>query len=264
MNDLDLIVMGGQFASSTSDQLNSFVIGVRSGRTEEGKPIFLSFGKVSSGLNDDELDMLNKKLKTEGRVFDNTHSNCLVFGREIPNYYIEPEHSVVFVVRATELTRTNDLSYKTSYTLRFPRVLKIRTDKPVEDCLDMNELLELTNRNKSVIKLNKRNIDLEEIMQMKTRQVKKKAVEVIKFEDTTQISDLFEGYLFHVLNGTDQKSKDDIEALIKKAGGSTLYKVDDTVDIVLVGVFNAKAKEVSSKRRHFDVIDLAWLYRYIF
>ncbi|CAG9760821.1 unnamed protein product [Ceutorhynchus assimilis] len=262
MNDLDLILMGGQFASSTSDQLNSFVVGVRSGQTEDGKPIYLSFGKVSSGLNDDELDMLNKKIKSEGRIFDNNQSASLVFGKEVPNYFIEPDNSVIFVVRASELTRTTDY-YKTSYTLRFPRVLNIRTDKPVEDCLDMNELLELTNKNKAVIKLNKKNIELEEILQTKVKKMKKKVIEVVKFEDTRKVTDLLEGYLFHVLNGTNERSKDEIEALVKKAGGNIFYKVDNTVDIVLVGVYNAKAKELSSQRRHYDVIDLAWLYRTI-
>ncbi|XP_066248111.1 DNA ligase 4 isoform X2 [Euwallacea similis] len=261
MNDMDLVVMGGQFSSSTSDQLNSFIVGVQSGFTEGNKPIYLSLGKVSTGLKEDDLYMLNEKLKSEGRVFDNQfNSPFLVFGKETPNYYIEPDNTLVFVVRATELIRSNDKSYKTSYTLRFPRVVTIRSDKSPSECLTMNELLELTNKNTSVIKMNKRNITLDEIINIKTRKTKKRTIEVVKFEDTRQISDLFEGYVFHLFNHEEGKSRDDIETLVKRAGGRILYKMDDTVDIVLVGDYNAKAKQLCSKRSHYDVVDVSWLY----
>ncbi|XP_050306380.1 DNA ligase 4 [Anthonomus grandis grandis] len=263
MNDLDLILMGGQYASSTSNQLNSFIVGVKSGTTNEGKPIFLSFGKVSSGLNDIELDMINDKLKTVGKFFDNNHSSSLQFGKEIPDYYIEPENSLVFTVRASELTRANNLAYRTSYSLRFPRVVKVRMDKPVVDCLDINELLELTNKNKAVIKLNKRNIELEEILQIKTRQVKKKPISVIHFEDSRKVTDLFEGYTFYVFNGSALSSRDKTEAVIGKAGGNVRYKLDNNIDIVLVGTYDSKAKKLASKKSHFDVIDVSWLYRVI-
>lgn len=261
MNDMDLVLMGGQFASSTSDQLNSFIVGVQSGRTTEGQPIFISLGKVSSGLNDDQLDMLNHRLKTKGKPYNNQHGPDLVFGKETPNYYIKPKDTIVFTIRATELVRSNDLSYRTSYTLRFPRVLAVREDKPPEDCLSINELLDLTAKNKTVIKLNKRNITLEEIMQTKTRQVKKKSVEMVKFVDTTQVSDLLEEYLFFVFNGNMDRPKDVVEGLIRRAGGKVFYKADDKVDIVLVVDYNDKAKQLCSERRHFDVIDVAWLYR---
>lgn len=260
MNDMDLVLMGGQFASSTSDQLNSFIVGVQSGRTTEGQPIFISLGKVSSGLNDDQLDLLNDRLKTKGKPYDNRHGPDLVFGKEIPNYYIQPKDTIVFTIRATELVRSND-SYKTSYTLRFPRVLAVRQDKPPEDCLSINDLLELTAKNKTVIKLNKRNITLEEIMQTKTRQVKKKPIEMVNFVDTTKVSDFLEEYVFFVFNGNVERPKDKVEGLIRRAGGEVFYKADDKVDIVLVVNYNEQAKQFCSKRQHFDVVNVAWLDR---
>ncbi|ERL89681.1 hypothetical protein D910_07044 [Dendroctonus ponderosae] len=260
MHDLDVVVMGGKRASSTSSQLNSFIVGVQSGTTKTGGPLFLSFAKVSSGLSDEQLHDLNSRFKTHGKLFDsNNHSSALVFGSEVPHYFIEPADSVVFVIRATELTRINNASYKTSYTLRFPRVLKVRTDKPINECLDMNQLLELAKQNKSVIKLNKRYIELDEILQIQTRRRKKRKIEVVKFESTRQISDLLEGYLFHVLNG----DKDQLEALVRRAGGKVHYKIDHQVDIVLVADYNAKAMEICKRRNHCDVIDAAWLRRVV-
>lgn len=260
MHDLDVVVMGGQRASSTSSQLNSFIVGVQSGTTKIGGPVFLSFGKVSSGLSDEQLDDLNRRFETFGKAFDsNSQSNALVFGTEVPHFVIEPDDSLVFVIRASELTRINNASYKTPYTLRFPRVQKVRTDKPINECLDINQLLELAKQNKSVIKLNKRYIELEEILKIPSRSRKKRKIEVVKFESTRQISDLLDGYLFHVVNG----DKDHLEALVKRAGGKVHYKITDQVDVVLVADYNGKVKEICQKRDHCDVVDAAWLHRYI-
>ncbi|KAJ8959847.1 hypothetical protein NQ318_011580 [Aromia moschata] len=263
MNDLDLILMGGQYASSTSDTLNSFVVGICSGRAENGKPLYLSLGKVSSGVTDEQLDNLNKKLKTEGRKFEHFSSKNILFGKEVPHYYIEPEHSLVFEVRATELIRSTDDSFKAPYTLRFPRVLKIREDKPVDECLTINELLELTKSNKSVIKLNKRHIELDEILRTKTRKLRRTEIIMPTILDDRKVSDILEGYTIFVLNGTEECTKDLAESLIKKAGGTVAYRINEKVDIVLVGTNVPKVKELTGQRNKFDIIDASWLQKVI-
>ncbi|KAJ8914544.1 hypothetical protein NQ315_010008 [Exocentrus adspersus] len=263
MNDLDLIVMGGQYASSTSDKLNSFVVGIRSGSASNGKPLYLALGKVSSGLSDSDLDALNKKIKSKGVNFEKFSSQTLSFGREVPNIYIEPEHSLIFQVRATELIRTTDNSFKSPYTLRFPRVLQIRYDKPVDECLTINELLDLTKSNKSVIKLNKRNIDLEEILKAKVRKIKRRDIIMPTILDDDKVSDILEGYTILVLNGSEQCDKEKVENLVKKAGGTVSYRLNDKVDIVLVGTYNERVKEIVSQKNKFDVINVNWLQRLI-
>ncbi|XP_030766631.1 DNA ligase 4 [Sitophilus oryzae] len=261
MTDLDLILMGAQYASSTSDELNSFVVGIRSGNTENGDPIYLSFGKVAIGLNYDQLDMLNKRIKELGRQYKNDKKPYLLFGKEIPNYYIEPKDSLIFVVRATELIKNTDNSYRTQYTFRFPRIVRIREDKPVSECLNINELMELTQRNNSVIKLNKSRLELDELIKVKRRNTKKKEIFVPVIGDTRQVSDILEDLKIYVLNGNEEKSKDDLEILVSRAGGTICYKIDATVDIVLVGTINDKVKELFTKRNNYDVINVKWLYR---
>lgn len=263
MNDLDLIVMGGQYASSTSGRLNSFVVGIRSGSGENGEPLYLALGKVSSGLTDVDLDNLNKKLKSDGVDFEKFSSKNLSFGREVPNIYIEPEFSLVFQVRASELIRTTDNSFKTPYTLRFPRVLKVRDDKPVDECLTINELMELSKSNKSVIKLNKRNIDLEEILKTKTRKIRRKDIVMPTILDDTKVSDLLENYTIFVFNGSEQCDKEKFENIIKRAGGTVSYRINDKVDIVLVGTCTEKVKQITCNRNKFDVIKTDWLQRVI-
>ncbi|XP_057652631.1 DNA ligase 4 isoform X1 [Diorhabda carinulata] len=263
MNDLDLILMGADHTMSTSDKLNSFYVGIRCGNAPNGKPLYLSFGKVSSGLNYEEQSMLNNKFKSVGKHFDNFDCENLLFGKDKPRYYLEPENAVIFQIRASELTRDSSKSFKTHYTFRFPRILKIRDDKPVDECLSINELLELTENNKAVIKLNKRNIELDEIIRSKPKRVKRKEIIMPKFYDTTKVSDMLEGYTIFVLDGRENFEKENAESLVKKAGGTVKYRVNDKVDIILTPRRNAFVQNLIKNKPKYDIINLTWLERII-
>ena len=52
-----------------------------------------------------------------------------------------PDHSVVLEVKAAEIIRSN--AFLTEYTLRFPRVVKIRYDKDWNECLDEEDLFKM-------------------------------------------------------------------------------------------------------------------------
>lgn len=263
MNDLDLILMGGVYASSTSDTLNSYLVGIRSGNAKNNKPLYHSLAKVSTGLNYEELKTIDKKLKTQGRKFEQFDSDNMVFGKEKPNYYIEPENSLVFKVRATELIRNTDGSFKTPYTLRFPRILEVREDKPVDECLSITELLELTSNNKSVIKLNKRRIELDEILKTKIRKVKKEEIIMPDILDSKRVSDILEGYNIYVYSGTEDFNKEKAESLIKKAGGKVIYRGSEKVDIILVGEHSAYVTKLIKQKKKYDIISIGWLQRVI-
>ncbi|CAG9862618.1 unnamed protein product [Phyllotreta striolata] len=263
MNDLDLILMGGNYEKSTSDWLKSFFVGIRSDDPTNKKPLYLALGKVSSGLNYEELAMLNKKIKTDGKKFEHFNSKSLAFGKDVPQYYIEPEKSLVFTIRASELVRDTHSDFKTHYTLRFPRVLKVRDDKPVDECLHITELLELTQNNKAVIKLNKRNLDLEELLKTKTRKIKRKEIIVPVIYDTAKISDVLEGYNILVSEEIELKQKEYLQSLVKRAGGSIQYILKDKVDIVLTWDRTDYIKELIKKRPKYDIVHTNWLQRVI-
>ncbi|RZC39940.1 DNA ligase 4, partial [Asbolus verrucosus] len=193
VQDLDVIMMGGCYGSG--NKINSFFVGVLSGINT-----YLSLGRISSGLNDEQLDVLNDKLKSSGadfKLFSTNNEGKLMFGKDTPDVYIEPQNSCILQIRATELIRTSNDSVKCPYTLRFPRVLSIREDKPVDECLTMNELLELTSQNKAVIKLNKRHIELSEIIS-KSKPAKKIKLEVVNLEQPKEAGDFLNGKRFYV------------------------------------------------------------------
>lgn len=70
----------------------------------------------------------------------------IYFQRDPPDLWIRPEHSLILTLRATEIVKTNN--YPTGYTLRFPRIVQIREDKPWDSVCTVAEL-------KSLIKVRK-------------------------------------------------------------------------------------------------------------
>lgn len=262
MNDMDLVLMGGSHTSSDTQKLNTFYVGIKSADS------YACLVKISSGLTYEQLDMLDKKLKNEGHPFEEFESKNngrYMFGKDTPQYWIDPEKTVVFVVRATELIRTADNSVKTPYTLRFPRILQIRSDKPVHECMDINDLLDLSQQHKPVIKLNKRHITLQEILTQKPRiNLKRARLIMPKMEDLGERLDILKNYTIHVLNGTEEKSKDFIEDLVAHVGGKISYRLDEKVDIVIVGQLNEKFKNVKfNPDVKYDLIHVDWLLRII-
>ncbi|KAK9889446.1 hypothetical protein WA026_004714 [Henosepilachna vigintioctopunctata] len=256
--DLDLILMGGNYKPKSSE-LNSFVVGVYS---NDGDEVILSCGKVSSGLNFEELDSINKKISNKGKQFSEIipkNKVKLAFGKNVPDICIEPEDSLIFTVRATELVRSTNSGFKTPYILRFPRILRIRDDKSYKECLSITELLELCQQNKYVIKLNKRHLELEDITTIK-RSKKKKKLDV-DIESLTKVSKCLSGIKFFVLSEMENYSMDKIEVLIEKYGGTFSLNLDSDVNIVLVGIITSKVKELLKQDNKFDMVKVEWLQR---
>jgi DNA ligase-4 len=61
--------------------------------------------------------------------------------KEKPDVWIDPRVSKILQVKAAQIVISE--KYKAGYTLRFPRVVKIRTDKSWYDCLDLDGFLEV-------------------------------------------------------------------------------------------------------------------------
>jgi len=98
--------------------------------------------KVGTGLTDEMLKSLSKKLKKEQikeRCKEVRGGNLL-----IPDIWVKP--SIVVTVEADEITRNlnrSEDSVGAGLSLRFPRLVDIREDKGVEDITTVHELVEM-------------------------------------------------------------------------------------------------------------------------
>lgn len=164
-------------------------------------------------------------------------------------------------MRGSELIKTTQGLFTTGYTLRFPRILHVRIDKPYKDVLTMAELNELTVENKPVLKLTKAHIHMEDIENlMKIKRTKKK-----KFysEPTVGIEEVKTGilknYEFCVSSGSETWPKREIQkAILENGGRITLTERPNTLCLLAVDG-DPKIKIFTDMKAKYDIVKLDWL-----
>ena len=60
-----------------------------------------------------------------------------------PQKIIHPKHSIIIEVKAAEIVSSGEFGIP--YTLRFPRFVRIRQDKPILDAMTLNEMYDMKN-----------------------------------------------------------------------------------------------------------------------
>ena len=105
----------------------------------------LSFTKVGTGMSAEVMGQLRRKLgiHTCASRARGTNPRDVPRHREAaerPDVWIDhPENSVVFTVKGDiRLVRTK--TFRTPYSLRFPRVTAVRWEKPWTECMTEDEL----------------------------------------------------------------------------------------------------------------------------
>lgn len=149
--------------------------------------------------------------------------------------------------------------YKTPYTLRFPRIQKLRLDKSIHDCMTLEEFNNLTTAaNKPVQKLYKRHFDMSDFEETEVKKQKKEkiisnAVPNVKVEEK---SNLLSGLEFFVLTGTKDWPKPDVELAIKEHGGNCVQLEREQTYCILLGDDHPRATIYKGPK---DIVLLNWL-----
>jgi DNA ligase-4 len=107
--------------------------------------MFYSVAKVATGYSIERLKALNRMLEQHWQVWDPKnppkHLALGLQGAELPDRWIEPKYSKVLQIKAAQIAQTT--KYGSGFTLRFPRVTKIRYDKHWYDCMTLPEFLQV-------------------------------------------------------------------------------------------------------------------------
>lgn len=153
--DLDCIVVGAYYGSGRrGGNLSSFLCGLRVDQNQihqGADPLkCYSFFKVGGGFT--AADYAEVRHRTEGkwRKWDPKRppTGLIELGGgelqyERPDVYIRPDESVVFAIKAAQVSATDQ--FRTGYTLRFPRFKKLRLDRNWESALTLSEFTALRN-----------------------------------------------------------------------------------------------------------------------
>uniref|UniRef100_A0A0C9Q6E2 DNA ligase 4 n=1 Tax=Fopius arisanus TaxID=64838 RepID=A0A0C9Q6E2_9HYME len=277
IHDVDLVIIGGYYGEGRySGLFNSFLTACVQ-PTPSKK--FYSVVSVSNGLTTHAIQSFNAKFKP---FWTNTKPEVIVGPRKSPpDVWIHPQHSVVLEIRASEMSESSN--YPGGWTLRFPRVEKIRDDKPFDDCCTLAELRGLKNRRGFIQKLTKRHATTEDIYEapLKFKKSRHTISEIkvddcylgISASDVVRASRVFMGKEFCVINGETMKeragegntgkgmTKREIERLVMEHSGKIVQNPTKETFCVIAGDSQGiKVRNIVDSRK-YDVVRISWVMR---
>ncbi|MEM2934692.1 MAG: ATP-dependent DNA ligase [Methanocellales archaeon] len=122
LDTLDVAVLAAEYGEGRKhDFLSRYFIGAKSGDE------FVVIGKVSSGLSDEELEWMTDELRKDAV--------------EETGRLVKVKPRIVLEVAFDEIQKGE--SYPSGYALRFPRVLRIRDDKEIDEVDSVDRIKEL-------------------------------------------------------------------------------------------------------------------------
>ncbi|XP_011631930.1 DNA ligase 4 [Pogonomyrmex barbatus] len=265
VQDIDMIILGGYYGEGKYiGMIKSFMMGVVTPTSNEENSLqFLSVVSVSTGIGDEMLRYLQTKFTPYW--IKERPENIMGPKKNQPNVWILPEHSIILTIRATEIIRSND--YPIGYSLRFPRVTKMRTDKPWYNPCTTSEFLSLVKDGGMIQKLTKRNITIYDVDQVSTFKLQRTANQNKSIEHNTYnkrivpLTRLLDGKEICVINGNDELSKKQIEEILQQHSAKIVQNPMSTTFCVIVGNDKTiRGKEVVNSKK-YDVVTLDWFKR---
>lgn len=134
---IDAVIMGYYLGKGKRSGfgLGAFLVGIQ--HTGSGEQQILTLAKVGTGITDEmfgELRERLEKIRTKNRINEYNVPNILE-----PDVWVEPR--IVVELAADEITKSP--THTAGYALRFPRLVKIRDDKSVEQTTTLDEIVSM-------------------------------------------------------------------------------------------------------------------------
>ncbi|KAB8296023.1 hypothetical protein EYC80_008834 [Monilinia laxa] len=156
--------------------------------------------------------------------------------RERPDVWIKPEDSIVVEVKAASVGVSD--SFRTNFTLRFPRFKRLRPDKDWKSALSIEEFMELKAKveggGDDEFEVEKKKRDSHRV---KRQKIIAGTADYGKSAYAGPHTDVFKGMKFCVLSEMIhpvKKSKVEIERIIKNNGGQISQSPNGKEDIVII------------------------------
>ncbi|XP_071535419.1 DNA ligase 4 [Panulirus ornatus] len=260
--ELDLLIIGAYFGKGRHQGvLSHFLLGVAVPSVEPGgKPSeFHSVSRVGSGYTQAELGELLDKLNP----YKVGHQPRNVFvSREKPEVWFDPLKSFIVQVRAAEIVKS-DL-YRTGVTLRFPRVEKVRYDKPWYDTLTTKELDQLVQEasgklaTKHYIEANN-----EPSAKRKTPTKAEQPSLPLHFRpaDLSKVvkkDEIFSGLEMCVMGNSEDHTKQELETLVVEHGGSFTQHPGQNTHCIVTDTISVRVKNYVLSSKH-NIVRPSWI-----
>ncbi|CAN6250052.1 unnamed protein product [Urochloa humidicola] len=245
--DLDVIIIGGYYgAGSRGGEVAQFLVGLAVPSDDNSYPKrFLSFCRVGTGLSDEERGALVTKLKPYFRKNEYPKKPPKFYevtnnSKERPDVWIEsPDKSVIMSITSDIRTIKSEV-FAAPYCLRFPRIQRLRYDKPWHECLDVQAFVDIVHSSNGTTQRAAEDNGLKNDNTKRSRTTKKgekkKSVSVIPSHlMKTDVSGLkgetliFANMIFYFVNIPSSYNLEYFHKLVVENGGSFSMNLNDSV-----------------------------------
>ncbi|KAJ3693458.1 hypothetical protein LUZ60_008938 [Juncus effusus] len=273
-SDLDVLIIGGYFGSGRhGGEVAQFLVGLAERLDPSTYPKrFLSFCRVGTGLSDEELNTLNNKLKPyfmkneypkrTPKFYEVTNNS-----KERPDVWIESPDKSVIVSITSDIRTIKSEVFAAPYSLRFPRIHRIRYDKPWHECLDVQEFVNIVRSSNGTTQKAADESATENQKKIKStkRGEKKKPLSVVPSHllktdfsglkgDKTLI---FSNMIFYFANVPTSYKLDYFHKLVSENGGSFSMNLNNSVTHCIAS--EKKGIKYQAAVRQGDVIHYSWI-----
>ncbi|CAM6048477.1 unnamed protein product [Sphagnum compactum] len=269
-SDLDVLIIGGYYGSGgRGGEVAQFLLGVADRPKAGAYPTkFYSFCKVGSGLSGDESEHLVNKLKPYFRQNEKNSKPPSFYvvtnsAKERPDVWIDqPDKSVVLQITSDIRTIRSEV-FAAPYSLRFPRVQRVRYDKPWYDCLDIQTLVETVHSRDLIV--GKPEVgNLPKGRAKKAMQVKPEVLQLLvpshmmvtDVSHVNQATLVFKGLIFYFINMSLEYSIGELHKLVVENGGTFSMNLSKAVTHAIAS--QKKGIKYQAAANTGDVIHDSW------
>ncbi|KAL1555222.1 DNA ligase (ATP) [Salvia divinorum] len=273
-SDLDALIIGGYYGSGRhGGEVAQFLVGLAERPIPNAYPKrFLSFCRVGTGLSDEELNAVVTKLKPYFRKYEYPKKLPRNFyqvtnhSKERPDVWVEsPEKSIIVSITSDIRTVRSEV-FAAPYSLRFPRIDRVRYDKPWHECLDVQSFVALVHSSNGTMQ---RATDDAVIPENNPRRKKlsrgtKKNVSVVPSHfiqtDVSGVkgeTSIFSNMIFYFVNVPILHSLDSLHKLVVENGGTFSMNLNSSVTHCIAS--ESKGIKFQAAKLQGDVIHYSWL-----
>lgn len=256
--NLDLAIIG-----KIPGVKNSYMMGLKN----DTDGAFYSFVMVGNGFTNDEYDKIErlthgKWIKTKVQT---PPQLVIKFGTRQPTYWIHPRDSLVLEIKARSFDTSLEKTYAVGSSLHNNYCRRIREDKTVNECVTMQEYMEIKARYVT-------ELDKSQNAVLKRKQLRSLGsfAEEPAYKKVKIVSDLFSKFNFIILSDKvdlvtgERTSREELIKLVKKFGGKLIHAIDVlTADRTVVITEKNLPLCEQYTNRGIDLIQPRWIFECI-
>ncbi|ANM71015.1 DNA ligase IV [Arabidopsis thaliana] len=272
--DLDVLIIGGYYGSGRrGGEVAQFLVALADRAEANVYPRrFMSFCRVGTGLSDDELNTVVSKLKPYFRKNEHPKKAPPSFyqvtnhSKERPDVWIDsPEKSIILSITSDIRTIRSEV-FVAPYSLRFPRIDKVRYDKPWHECLDVQAFVELVNSSNGTTQKQKESESTQDNPKVNksSKRGEKKNVSLVPSQFIqTDVSDIkgktsiFSNMIFYFVNVPRSHSLETFHKMVVENGGKFSMNLNNSVTHCIAAESSGIKYQAAKRQR--DVIHFSWV-----